>query len=1006
MRSAPFALPLLLLASGSLPAQVGEAPQDPASDYLLDRELERWRAAHGSGWRAQTDPDTNRPVLLFGASAEPAREPRGSAEFIAAARDFASAAEALLGISPASLVRPSYSDLPLSFGGSSDKVAVRFEQQFGALPVFGGSFNVLMDRRGRLLSVHNRALSGAAPEDLQPTLDEAAVRRIAAGLFLEATGLPVTQFTRVRLGIEPERNQRQLAGTLAFELELRHDSPGKVNAKRFVIAAQGEPRLLRSDELIHFAFDVGGNVRTLATPGSQPDSGTNPPTSAPAAYLRVSSSAGTTTTDASGNFNFPGVNGPLAVTFTYVGPFNDVNNVTGSDYSLTTSLSGTNNNVLLNPAPNGPITAQANIFQAINLMRDWIRGIDASDLEMDLVNTAFANRDFVDLGGGFVIDDCNAYYDGSSTNYFLPGGGCVNTAYSTVVAHEQGHWLNDRYGSGNGSDGFGEGNADVFAMYLYDTPIVGAGFFGPGTQIRSGLNTTPFCGDTNPGCHGGVHASGQVLGGALWKTRANLQAKYGGALGGLVADQLLSGWMNGFDQGTITTAVEIQWLTLDDNDGNIGNGTPNYAEIDAAFRAQGFPGFELELISIDGLVKPADTLDQVGPYGVAANLAAQQGSLTQARVFYGTGAGFQSVPMALYQGSQWAGLIPGIAAPAEVRWYIEASDSLGNVVRFPKTAPAAFEVFRVGALQTFFSEGFEGPSDNGWTTVQLATQNDWQRGVPQGKGGSSQGIGWIDPSAAASGQNAWGNDLGIGNFNGAYQPNVENALRSPAINLSGAFGVTLRFKRWLTVEQGIYDQATIRVNGTTVWSNPLNQNLLDTAWVDFQLPVPQASGNPAAQFEFRLKSDGGLNLGGWAIDDFQLFSLSAPSLVGVPTAYGAGLAGLGGLVPLLDSAGQPAKQGNALFRLVVKNGRPGAGAIVGLGTQSLSLPVFGGTLLILPTLTTSVQLDAFGQAVLPFPLAPNPALVGLQLFAQAFVSDAAAPQGFAMSRGLAIQIVN
>jgi hypothetical protein len=95
-----------------------------------------------------------------------------------------------------------------------------------------------------------------------------------------------------------------------------------------------------------------------------------------------------------------------------------------------------------------------------------------------------------------------------------------------------------------------------------------------------------------------------------------------------------------------------------------------------------------------------------------------------------------------------------------------------------------------------------------------------------------------------------------------------------------------------------------------------------------------------------------------------------------------------------------------LFRLVVKNGRPGAGAIVGLGTQSLSLPVFGGTLLILPTLTTSVQLDAFGQTVLPFPLAPNPALVGLQLFAQAFVSDAAAPQGFAMSRGLAIQIVN
>ena len=52
---------------------------------------------------------------------------------------------------------------------------------------------------------------------------------------------------------------------------------------------------------------------------------------------------------------------------------------------------------------------------------------------------------------------CNAYYDGSSTNYFLPGGGCVNTCYSTVVNHEFGHWMNDLYGTGNGPDGMGEG---------------------------------------------------------------------------------------------------------------------------------------------------------------------------------------------------------------------------------------------------------------------------------------------------------------------------------------------------------------------------------------------------------------------------------------------------------------------------------------------------------------------------------------------------------------------
>ena len=62
----------------------------------------------------------------------------------------------------------------------------------------------------------------------------------------------------------------------------------------------------------------------------------------------------------------------------------------------------------------------------------------------------------------------------------------MNTAYSTVVVHEMGHWMNDRYGSGNGGDGFGEGNADNFATYITDQPIVGEDFCGTGCHVRDG----------------------------------------------------------------------------------------------------------------------------------------------------------------------------------------------------------------------------------------------------------------------------------------------------------------------------------------------------------------------------------------------------------------------------------------------------------------------------------------------------------------------------------------
>jgi hypothetical protein len=76
--------------------------------------------------------------------------------------------------------------------------------------------------------------------------------------------------------------------------------------------------------------------------------------------------------------------------------------------------------------------------------------------------------------------------------------------------------------------------------------------------------------------------------------RERLQAKLGGQAGGLTADVLFNSWMNAYNDGQIRSILEIHWLTLDDDDGDIDNGTPNYPEIDGGFRAQGFPGFDPE----------------------------------------------------------------------------------------------------------------------------------------------------------------------------------------------------------------------------------------------------------------------------------------------------------------------------------------------------------------------------------------------------------------------------
>jgi len=154
-----------------------------------------------------------------------------------------------------------------------------------------------------------------------------------------------------------------------------------------------------------------------------------------------------------------------------------------------------------------------------------------------------------------------------------------------------------------------------------------------------------------------------------------------------------------------------------------------------------------------------------------------------------------------------------------------------------------------------YENGFEASGDEGWTHGQLATQDDWQRGVPQGKAG--------DPSSAYEGTKVWGNDLGGSSWNGEYASDTHNWLKSPAIDCSSAASVQLEFMRWLTVEEGQYDQAQIFVDGVKVWQNPTSGNLIDTSWTPFSLDISaQAAGDSSVVIEFRMKSDGGVEFGG------------------------------------------------------------------------------------------------------------------------------------------------
>lgn len=130
------------------------------------------------------------------------------------------------------------------------------------------------------------------------------------------------------------------------------------------------------------------------------------------------------------------------------------------------------------------------------------------------------------------------------------------------------------------------------------------------------------------------------------------------------------------------------------------------------------------------------------------------------------------------------------------------------------------------------------------------------------------------------------------------------------------------------------------------------------------------------------------------------------------TAYGVGLAGSGGVVPLLGSSGGAPRLGNPNWTLELSQGLGGTTAALILGLAPSALPFKQGTVLVdiivLPSVILFVPLfgtpGVAGTGVLSLPLAvsTDPALAGLSTFWQFLAQDPGAPVGWSMSNGVQV----
>lgn len=496
-------------------------------------------------------------------------------------------------------------------------------------------------------------------------------------------------------------------------------------------ATTGE--ILYKESNIHF-LDVSGSVQAMATPGSKANTCT-PEILFPYPWARVQIQGGSSVyADGNGNYTIPNLGTGSVTVVSYVdGLYFTIDNRAGSEETLSQLVTPPGPaNFIHNEANNSDfILAQTNIYVAANECRDWVLaqnptypGISTETGVLTVVNRT-------DL-----YCPCNAWSSSSdgSINFCQPGDGCPNTAWQSVENHEYGHHVIDFSSSGQGE--YGEGMGDCIAVLVVDDPNLGYGFFGDcNSGLRTADNNCQYSATGCSSCGSEIHDCGNLLSGCVWDVRNELTitepVDYLEIISNIVVNSIL------LHTGTgINSQIPIDFLTLDDDDANLDNGTPHWEEICTGFSAHGIDCPELTPIFF---TYPNGQPDIVQPLlTTAVHVVVNSGSLSpvsgSAELYYSIdGAPFQTGTMTQTATNEYDAILPGADCDSHINWYVSAEASGFGTVTDPSNAPTTyFSAVVATSVNTVFSDNFQ--TNQGWTVSGDAGDGQWTRGTPVGGG--------------------------------------------------------------------------------------------------------------------------------------------------------------------------------------------------------------------------------------------------------------------------------
>lgn len=325
----------------------------------------------------------------------------------------------------------------------------------------------------------------------------------------------------------------------------------------------------------------------------------------PLPYLKISTNGGSKYSDASGKFDYserqaPSING-------LHGSYVDIVPKSGGKISKT-AIAGDSGWLidLTKPGNDSPwidkFIAQTMVYYHTNLMISKAKEyISHSWLNSTLTANVNLTR------------TCNAHWDGSTINFYSGNSQCANTGIiADVVYHEWGHGLDAKTG-GIADGAYSEGFGDIMSLIMTGSSKLGIGFRLPSNEPVRDLEPDKVY----PDDRGEVHAEGLIIGSTFWDLFEELQAKYDRER---ALDILANYSFKMIFTADRYTEVYDALLVIDDDDGNLSNGTPHKCILNKVFSNHGLADealtcklaapedFQIIDSDGDGYLEPSETI--------------------------------------------------------------------------------------------------------------------------------------------------------------------------------------------------------------------------------------------------------------------------------------------------------------------------------------------------------------------------------------------------------------